>query len=86
MVLIWDFWYWSIQKYDYLASVYGLGNYTSVYSTVADKINLNVGLTTIFGSKASLAINRPWPGTICDQHPRIYLKTTMATELSNYDF
>ena len=28
---------------DYLASVYGRGTYNSMYSTVADKINLNVG-------------------------------------------
>ena len=28
---------------DYLASVYGRGTYNSMYSTVADKINFNVG-------------------------------------------
>ena len=45
----------------YLASVYGRGTYNSMYSTVADKINFNVGSNNYIRVQSShLLYNRPW--------------------------
>ena len=56
----------------YLASIYGRGTYNSVYSTVADKINLNVGSNNYIRVQSHHLLYKQalTVGTaICDQQP-----------------
>ena len=63
------------QSMTYLASIYGRGTYNSMYSTVADKINLNVSSNNYIRVQSSHLLYKQAisVGTqLCNKHPWLY--------------